>query len=146
LAEDTDVRNLIIQSSQNNNFKTYFENYSNRQSQLNPLFTGLADDSAESTAVDEILKLKGLPDVVDFLDLDAVASKAKRDDRLKTTISFKGKNTEEIITLACESLKISTANKDVYAKSKSLLDNLNNRDRDLIKIEINANQQIDTLS
>ncbi len=146
LAEDTDVRNLIIQSSQNNTFKSYFENYSNRESQLNPLFTGLADDSAETTAVDEILKLKGLPDVVDFLDLDSVASKAQRDDRLKTTVSFKGLSTEQIITLACETLKININNKDVYAKSKSLLANLNNHDRDLVKIQIDANQQIDTLS
>lgn len=146
LAEDTDVRNLIIQSSQNNTFKSYFENYSNRESQLNPLFTGLADDSAETTAVDEILKLKGLPDVVDFLDLDSVASKAQRDDRLKTTVSFKGLSTEQIITLACETLKININNKDVYAKSKSLLSNLNNHDRDLVKIQIDANQQIDTLS
>jgi len=146
LAEDTDVRNLIIQSSQNNTFKSYFENYSNRESQLNPLFTGLADDSAETTAVDEILKLKGLPDVVDFLDLDSVSSKAQRDDRLKTTVSFKGLSTEQIITLACETLKISINNKDVYAKSKSLLANLNNHDRDLVKIQIDANQQIDTLS
>ena len=146
LAEDTDVRNLIIQSSQNNTFKSYFENYSNRESQLNPLFTGLADDSAETTAVDEILKLKGLPDVVDFLDLDSVASKAQRDDRLKTTVSFAGLSTEQIITLACETLKISINNKDVYAKSNSLLANLNNHDRDLVKIQIDANQQIDTLS
>tara|TARA_S200002703_G_scaffold141120_2_gene132739 strand:+ start:226 stop:1437 length:1212 start_codon:yes stop_codon:yes gene_type:complete len=146
LAEDTDVRNLIIQSSQNNTFKSYFENYTNRESQLNPLFTGLADDSAETTAIDEILKLKGLPDVVDFLDLDSVASKAQRDDRLKTTVSFKGLSTEQIITLACETLKISIDNKDVYAKSKSLLTNLNNHDRDLVKTQIDANQQIDTLS
>ena len=146
LAEDTDVRNLIIQSSQNNTFKSYFENYTNRESQLNPLFTGLTDDSAETTAIDEILKLKGLPDVVDFLDLDSVASKAQRDDRLKTTVSFKGLSTEQIITLACETLKIRIDNKDVYAKSKSLLENLSNRDRDLVKTQINANQQIDTLS
>lgn len=146
LAEDTDVRNLIIQSSTNNNFKSYFENYSNRESQLNPLYTGLGDDSAETSAIEDVLKLKGLPDVVDFLDLDAVASKAQRDDRLKTTAGFTGKNTEQIINLACETLNLAVANKDVYAKSKSLLENLNNRDRELIKIEINANQQIDTLS
>ena len=145
LAEDTNVRNLILQSSTNKDFKSYFENYSNRESQLNPLYGGVTDSSLD-TQIQDILKLKGLPDVTDYLDLDAVASKATRDDRLKTTVSFQGLDTEQIIDAACEELNVLTANKDIYAKSKSLLANLNERDRDLVKNEINLNQQIDTLS
>ena len=49
-------------------------------------------------------------------------------------------------TIFAEELNISTANKDIYAKSKSLLANLNKRDRDLVKSELDLNQQIDTLN
>ena len=146
MTTDADVRNLMIRTSNNANFREYFEQYANRTANKNPLFEGIGNDSAESTAIDEILSLKGLPDVVDFLDIDSVAAKATRDDRLKTTVSFQGLNTEQIIDTACEKLSISTANKDIYAKSKRLLNNLNQRDRDLVKAELDLNQQIDTLS
>jgi len=146
MTTDADVRNLMIRTSNNANFREYFEQYANRTANKNPLFEGIGDDSAESTAIDEILSLKGLPDVVDFLNIDSVAAKATRDDRLKTTVSFQGLNTEQIIDAACEELNISTANKDIYAKSKSLLANLNKRDRDLVKSELDLNQQIDTLN
>ena len=146
LAESANVRNLIRRASNNTSFREYFEQYAIRNSNTNPLFEGIGNDSAESTAIDEILSLKGLPDVVDFLDIDSVAAKATRDDRLKTTVSFQGLNTAQIIDTACEKLSISTANKDIYAKSKSLLNNLNQRDRDLVKAELDLNQQIDTLS
>jgi len=146
LADSESVRNLIIRTSKNNSFREYFEQYAHRTANRNPLFEGVGNDSAESTAIDDILRIKGLPDVVDYLDIDSVAAKATRDNRLKTTVSFQGKSTEQIIDLACEKLKISTANKDIYAKSKSLLENLNKNDRDLVKAEINLNQQIDTLS
>ena len=145
LAEDEDVRNLVIRTSRNENFKSYFENYSARVSQLNPLYSGVGD-SSEEVQIQEILKLKGLPDVIDYLDLDSVASKATRDGRLRTTVSFQGKTTEQIINLACDALNIVKTNKDVYALSKSLLANMNQHDRDVIKAQLNINQQIDTLS
>ena len=145
LAEDEDVRNLVIRTSRNENFKSYFENYSARVSQLNPLYSGVGD-SSEEVQIQEILKLKGLPDVIDYLDLDSVASKATRDGRLRTTVSFQGKTTEQIINLACDALNIAKTNKDVYALSKSLLSNMNQHDRDVIKTQLNINQQIDTLS
>jgi len=145
LAEDEDVRNLVIRTSRNENFKSYFENYSARVSQLNPLYSGVGD-SSEEVQIQEILKLKGLPDVIDYLDLDSVASKATRDGRLRTTVSFQGKTTEQIINLACDALNIVKTNKDVYALSKSLLSNMNQHDRDVIKAQLNINQQIDTLS
>jgi len=145
LAEDEDVRNLVIRTSRNENFKSYFENYSARVSQLNPLYSGVGD-SSEEVQIQEILKLKGLPDVIDYLDLDSVASKATRDGRLRTTVSFQGKTTEQIINLACDALNITKTNKDVYALSKSLLANMNQHDRDVIKAQLNINQEIDTLS
>jgi hypothetical protein len=145
LAEDEDVRNLVIRTSRNENFKSYFENYSARVSQLNPLYSGVGD-SSEEVQIQEILKLKGLPDVIDYLDLDSVASKATRDGRLRTTVSFQGKTTEQIINAACDALNITKTNKDVYALSKSLLANMNQHDRDVIKAQLNINQEIDTLS
>ena len=144
-AENTDVSNLIIKSSQNANFRSYFENYADRLAKLNPLYSGVAD-SSEETQIQEILKLKGLPDVTDYLDLDSVAAKALRDDRLRTTISAQGKTTEQIINAACDALNIAKTNKDVYALSKSLLSNMNQHDRDVIKAQLNINQEIDTLS
>ena len=144
-AENTDVSNLIIKSSQNVNFRSYFENYADRLAKLNPLYSGVAD-SSEETQIQEILKLKGLPDVTDYLDLDSVAAKALRDDRLRTTISAQGKTTEQIINAACDTLNIVKTNKDVYALSKSLLANMNQHDRDVIKAQLNINQEIDTLS
>ena len=75
-----------------------------------------------------------------------MAAKATRDDRLKTTVSFTGKNTEEIIILACDTLKINKETKNINALSKTLLDNMNRHDRETIKTQLNLNQQIDTLS
>ena len=144
-AENADVSNLIIKSSQNASFRSYFENYADRLAKLNPLYSGVSD-SSEETQIQEILKLKGLPDVTDYLDLDSVAAKALRDDRLKTTISSQGKTTEQIINAACDTLNIVKTNKDVYALSKSLLSNMNQHDRDVIKAQLNINQEIDTLS
>jgi len=145
LADDESVRALVIRNSRNANFRSYFENYSARVSQLNPLFDGVSD-SSEEIQIQELLKLYGLPDVTDYLDLDSVAAKATRDSRLRTSVSFQGKNTEQIIDLACDALNITKTNKDVYALSKSLLANMNQHDRDVIKAQLNINQQIGTLS
>ena len=145
LAENADTRKLMIRSSRNENFKTYFENYAQRSSQRHPLYTGVLD-SSEEIQVQEILKLKGLPDVTDYQDLDAVASKATKDDRLKTTVSFDGKNTEQIINAACDFLLIEKGNKDIYGLSRSLLANLNDRDVAVIKAQLALNQDIDILS
>jgi len=103
-------------------------------------------DSSEEIQVQEILKLKGLPDVTDYQDLDAVASKATKDDRLKTAVSFDGKNTEQIINAACDFLLIEKGNKDIYGLSRSLLANLNDRDVAVIKAQLALNQDIDILS
>ena len=126
-------------------FKEYFENYEQRNSVLNPLYTDVIDSSLDSK-IEEILKIKGLPDVTDFQNIDAVAQKALRDDRLATVIKSQGKTSEQIIIDACDVLKIDKRNKDTFALSKSLLENLNNRDREVVKNEITTQQTIDTLS
>ena len=145
LAADKDTRNLIIRTSNNKNFKEYFENYEQRNSLLNPLYTDVIDSSLDSK-IEEILKIKGLPDVTDFQNIDAVAQKALRDDRLATVIKSQGKTSEQIIIDACDVLKIDKRNKDTFALSKSLLENLNNRDREVVKNEITTQQTIDTIS
>lgn len=145
LTENQDIINLITKSSQNADFRSYFENFNAREAKTNPLYTGV-NDSSEEIQINEILKLKGLPDVTDHLDLDSVAAKALRDDRIKTGIKSQGKTTEQIIIDSCEILGISQNNKNIYALSKGLLENMNKHDRNTIKAELDSNQEINTLS
>lgn len=145
LTENQDIINLITKSSQNADFRSYFENFNAREAKTNPLYTGV-NDSSEEIQINEILKLRGLPDVTDHLDLDSVAAKALRDDRIKTGIKSQGKTTEQIIIDSCEILGISQNNKNIYALSKGLLENMNKHDRNTIKAELDSNQEINTLS
>ena len=145
LTENQDIINLITKSSQNADFKSYFENFSAREAKKNPLYTGV-NDSSEEIQINEILKLRGLPDVTDHLDLDSVAAKALKDDRIKTGIKSQGKTAEQIITDSCDILGISKNNKNIYALSKGLLENMNKHDRNTIKAELDSNQEINTLS
>ena len=145
LATDDAVRSLIIRTSNNKSFKEYFENFAKRQSLLNPLYSDIIDSSLDSK-IEEVLKLKGLPDVVDFQDIDSVANKATKDIRLATVLKTQGKTSEEIIEDACDVLKIDKRNKTTFALSNSLLENMNNNDRELVKIEITTQQSIDSLS
>ena len=144
MATDPDVRNLMIRTSNNKKFVEYFENFAHRDGLLNPLFQ--TSDSSIEQQVKDMLSLQGLPDVTDPLDLDSVANKATRDSRLITTVSFQGKTTEEIINLACDFLKITKGGKNIYGLSESLLDNMNNHDITIIKNQITANQEVDTLN
>jgi len=145
LTENTDIINLITKSSQNANFRSYFENFSAREAKQNPLYTGV-NDSSEEIQINEILKLRGLPDVTDHLDLDSVAAKALKDDRIKTGIKSQGKTSEQIIIDSCDILGISKNNKNIYALSKGLLENMNKHDRNTVKAELDSNQEINTLS
>tara|TARA_A100001011_G_scaffold71205_1_gene72970 strand:- start:1129 stop:2337 length:1209 start_codon:yes stop_codon:yes gene_type:complete len=145
LTENQDIINLITKSSQNADFKSYFENFNAREAKTNPLYTGV-NDSSEEIQINEILKLRGLPDVTDHLDLDSVAAKALKDDRIKTGIKSQGKTAEQIITDSCDILGISKNNKNIYALSKGLLENMNKHDRNTIKAELDSNQEINTLS
>ncbi len=145
LTENQDIINLITKSSQNADFRSYFENFSAREAKKNPLYTGV-NDSSEEIQINEILKLRGLPDVTDHLDLDSVAAKALKDDRIKTGIKSQGKTSEQIIIDSCDILGISKNNKNIYALSKGLLENMNKHDRNTVKAELDSNQEINTLS
>jgi hypothetical protein len=92
------------------------------------------------------MRLRGLPDVTDYKNLAAVAEKASRDTRLVTTVSFPGKSTADVIKKSCEQLKINIVGRDVYGQSRSLLENMNNFDREIVKLELENHQRVNTLS
>lgn len=146
LAADTDLRNLMIRTSGNDIWKSYFENYATREQNDNPIYNNTQSDSSNAEIIDTVLRMKGLPDVTDYVDLDSVARKALRDVRLVGKLSDSGKTTEEIIKKACELLSISVDNKDVYAQSKSLLSNMNENDREIVKQELDLHNQVNSLS
>ena len=137
------ITDLIVKSSTNENWKDYFGNYRTRFNQQNPLFD-TADTDEEK--INQALKLRGLPDVTQYLDLDGVAQKALRDDRIKTRLGNSGKTSEKIIEESCVLLDISVVNKGVYTQSKLLLENLNKHDRDIVKQELELNKLVNTNS
>ena len=147
LADYNSVRELLIRTSQNPAWTEYFEKYPERKPFDNaPIYNDVRGDSSEGDLIDRVLRLKGLPDVVDFVDLDSVARKALRDVRLQGKLSDSDKTTEQIIKEACELLSISVDYKDVYAQSKSLLSNMTENDREIIKRELDLHNQVNTLS
>ena len=87
----------------------------------------------------------GLPDVTDATDFEAVAAKARRDDRIDTS-GFDRFFVEKQITDACKQLGIVTENRRINSLSTSLLNNMNQRDRDKISKQYDLNKSSDTLS
>ena len=81
LAEDDTLRQLMVNVAQDTNWQNYFTNYESEQANLNPIYTA-GTDSDKSAIIDQVLADSGLPDVIDFLNLDAVADKSERDDRI----------------------------------------------------------------
>ena len=148
-ADDADFRNLLIRSSQNANWKGYFQNYATNISYDNPLYKAF-DDSATQALIDGVLTTRGLPDVTDYVDLEAVASKAIRDNRLSSQLAYAGFITEtvakDIIKKACQLLGLTVDNRDSYAQSKSLLENMTQYDRDTVQNELNSYNDVNTLS
>ena len=144
LAENKELRTLITRISQNANFINYFKDYEENQNNLNPVYT-TDSDSDKSAVISQILADSGLPDVLDFTDFAAVANKAKRDARIDTK-NYDRLTVEQQITDACKQLSITTANRSILNQSKSLLDNLNKRDRDLIANQLDLNEEASTLS
>ena len=144
LAEDTQLRKLMTRVSQNANWANYFNDYEKNSANLNPIYTtgGALDNTA---IIDTVLRDSGLPDVLDFVDLEAVANKAKRDARIDTK-GYDLLTVEQQIADACKQLSIATDNRSVYNQSESLLDNLNLRDRAIIAEQLDLNQDADTLS
>lgn len=144
LADDDDLRELMAKVAQNINWQTYFNEYQGNQASLNPLYNATTD-SDKSAIIDQVLASSGLPDVVDHLDLDAVADKAKRDDRIDTK-GFDLFTTTQQITKCCEQLALDTANRDIFDQSNRLLNNLNQHDRDKVQKALDLNEASNTLS
>lgn len=143
LAEDSDLRSLMAKVAQDPNWVKYFTEYVSTETALNPIFDTLTD-SDKSAIIEEVLASKGLPDVLDHTDLLAVVKKAKLDTRIDTT-GFEFLNTEQIIEKLCQQLGLDLFG-DVFNRSKRLLNNLNQRDRDLVLADLNANEDSNTLS
>ena len=144
LAEDDTLRGLMSTVAQNKQWQTYFENYENEKDNLNPIYT-TDTDSDKSSVIDQVLAGKGLPDVLDSTDLDAVAAKARRDTRIDTAF-FDSYTSEQQIIKSCEQLGITTQYRNINSLSGTLLTNMNQHDRDTVANELDQNQSADTLS
>ena len=140
---DTEVNNLIVRTSQNSDWQTYFKNYDSNFQTINPLFD---TSSNETQKVNTVLGLKRLPDVTQYLDLESVAKKALRDSRLKSKLKDSGKTDEEIIKDSCEILSINTIGRNVYTLSKMLLKNMQDHDRSLIEDDLSEHKDTNTIS
>lgn len=144
MGEDTELRGLLSKVAQNKNWQTYFENYENERDNLNPIYN-IESDSAKSAVIDQVLASRGLPDVTDATDLEAVAAKAQRDTRIDTA-NFDRFTSEQIIEKSCVQLGITTTNRTISALSGSLLRNMNQHDRDTIAQQLDLNESADTIS
>jgi len=135
---------LMSTVAQDTNWQNYFTNYENEQDNLNPIYT-TDTDSDKSAVIDRVLADSGLPDVTDATDLVAVASKSKRDTRIDTA-NYDRLTVEQQITKSCEQLGITTANRTISGLSNTLLNNMNQHDRDEIARRLDLNQSANTLS
>jgi hypothetical protein len=144
LASNQEMASLLAKVAQTPEWRDYYENYETNFNDLNPIYT-MQTDSDRSAIIDQVYTDSGLPDVRDPLDLIAVANKAKRDDRIDTA-GFDPLTPEQVITKACEQLGITTANRTIYTQSETLLNNMNQEDRDRIARALDLNEQSNTLS
>jgi hypothetical protein len=144
LAQDPTLRLLMSRVAQAPEWRDYFEQYESNFNDLNPIYN-TQTDSDRSAIIDQVYTDSGLPDVRDPLDLIAVADKAKRDARIDTA-GFDPLTPEQVITKACEQLGITTANRTIYTQSETLLDNMNQEDRDRIARALDLNESSNTLS
>jgi hypothetical protein len=135
---------LLAKVAQTQEWQDYYENYETNFNDLNPIYT-TSTDSDKSAIIDQVYADSGLPDVRDPLDLIAVANKAKRDARIDTA-GFDPLTPAQVITKACEQLGITTANRTIYTQSETLLNNMNQEDRDRIARALDLNEQSNTLS
>jgi hypothetical protein len=144
VAADTELRKLMAKVAQDSNWRAYFEDYEANSSYINPIYN--FNSEADRTAtIDRIYADSGLPDVRDPVDLIAVANKAKRDARIDTA-GFDQLTADKVITKSCEQLGITTANRSIYSQSETLLDNMNQEDRDRIARALDLNESVNTLS
>jgi len=143
VADDPILRQLMSRVAQNASWRDYFNNYETNQANINPIYN--TTDSDKSALIDQIYADSGLPDVRDPVDLIAVANKAKRDARIDTA-GFDQLTADKVITKSCEQLGITTANRSIYSQSETLLDNMNQEDRDRIARALDLNESVNTLS
>ena len=144
MAEDETLRKLMSNVAQNTNWQNYFKNYETEKANLNPIYT-TDTDSDKSAIIDQVLADSGLPGVTDATNLAAVADKAQRDSRV-VTANFDRFTVEQQITKSCEQLGITTANRTISALSGTLLNNMNQFDRDEIARRLDLNESANTLS
>jgi len=144
LAEDDSIRTLLSVVAQDTNWQNYFTNYETEKANQNPIYT-TNTDSDKSALIEQVLATSGLPDVTDPTDLEAVAAKAKRDTRIDTA-NYDRYTVETQITKSCEQLGITTANRTINALSNTLLNNMNQHDRDEIARQLDLNESANTLS
>ena len=144
LAEDAQLRKLMVNTSQNASWKTYFEEYVFNALNINTSYA-TATDSDKSSVIEQVLASLGLPDVLDSTDLEAVAIKAQRDTRIDTA-NYDRYTVEQQITKSCEQLAITTANRTISGLSNTLLNNMNQHDRDEIARRLDLNESANTLS
>jgi len=144
VAEDPTLRQLMSRVAQNASWRDYFDNYETNQANINPIYN-INTDSDKSAIIDQVLRDSGLPDVIDYLDLEAVADKSERDDRIDTK-NYDRYTTEQRITKSCEQLGLTTANRSIYDQSQRLLNNMNQYDRDRIARQLDLNESSNTLS
>jgi hypothetical protein len=130
--------------AQDTNWQNYFTNYETEKANQNPIYT-TNTDSDKSALIEQVLATSGLPDVTDPTDLEAVAAKAKRDTRIDTA-NYDRYTVETQITKSCEQLGITTANRTINALSNTLLNNMNQHDRDEIARQLDLNESANTLS
>jgi len=144
VASNKEMSLLLAKVAQTQEWQDYYENYETNFNDLNPIYT-TSTDSDKSAIIDQVYADSGLPDVRDPLDLIAVANKAKRDARIDTA-GFDPLTPAQVITKACEQLGITTANRTIYTQSETLLNNMNQEDRDRIARALDLNEQSNTLS
>ena len=144
LADNEDTRLLMTRIAQNPNWIAYFRDYQKNSAALNPVYELLPGET-RSGAIDRLLADAGLPDVLDSVDLEAVAEKAKRDPRVDTK-NFDRLTVEQQITNACKQLGISVKLRTILNQSDSLLSNLNKHDRDTVEKALDLNSETDTYS
>ena len=144
LAEDPDLRKLMTRISQTPEFVTYFENYVENFNAMNPVYN-VSQDSDKATVIDQVLASSGLPDVLDFYDLQAVADKSQRDDRIDTK-GYANLTVEQQITKSCEQVGLVVSGRSIYDQSERLLKNMNQHDRDKVAQSLDLNEDNNTLS
>ena len=144
LAEDVTLRTLMSTVAQDTNWQNYFTNYESEQDNLNTIYT-TDTDSDKSSVIDQVLSDSGLPDVTDATDLAAVAAKAQRDTRIDTA-NYDRDTVEQQITKSCEQLGITTTDRTISSLSNTLLNNMNQHDRDEIARRLDLNESANTLS